>query len=223
MKEMCLAYAQDCAKRRGFEVKDLTNGLADGMGFLCMVARHRKSLVNFSAHSKENPKANLEAAFSLAEKSLGIPRLLDVEDFIGQVPSDLAVIAYVTEFLQSLPGDEPDVEEKPAAPAPELLSELEALRKKVAACRCDELEELRRKLAAAEAENKRLTTDLQAAHAKIKEHETTIEDLRKQMRKMESATKRKSTGCSCGSTGGRRRSRRGPTRSAKPRAATRTN
>lgn len=40
---------------------------------------YRPDLVDFSKLSKSSPEQNLEYSFHVAEKELGVPRLLDVE------------------------------------------------------------------------------------------------------------------------------------------------
>ena len=44
---------------------------------------NRPDLVDFSKLSKSSPEQNLEYSFHVAEKELGVPRLLDVEGSLG--------------------------------------------------------------------------------------------------------------------------------------------
>ena len=48
-------------------------------------------------------KARLETAFKLAEKALGIPRLLDSEDVDVDKPDEKSVMTYVASFLNKYP------------------------------------------------------------------------------------------------------------------------
>lgn len=46
----------------------------------------------------ENAEENLEKAFSVAEEALGIPRLLDVEDFILDELDEKSIMTYLSAF-----------------------------------------------------------------------------------------------------------------------------
>jgi hypothetical protein len=46
----------------------------------------------------ENAEENLENAFSVAEEELGIPRLLDVEDFILDELDEKSIMTYLSAF-----------------------------------------------------------------------------------------------------------------------------
>lgn len=56
-------------------------------------------------------KARLDAAFRLAEKGLGIPRLLDSEDVDVDKPDEKSLMTYVASFLHKFP--EPGVTHVP--------------------------------------------------------------------------------------------------------------
>ena len=47
--------------------------------FFSFLSNDRPDLVDFSKLSKATPEQNLEYSFHVAEKELGVPRLLDVE------------------------------------------------------------------------------------------------------------------------------------------------
>eukprot|EP01108_Squamamoeba_japonica_P002275 TRINITY_DN206_c0_g1_i8.p2 TRINITY_DN206_c0_g1~~TRINITY_DN206_c0_g1_i8.p2 ORF type:complete len:865 (-),score=590.84 TRINITY_DN206_c0_g1_i8:34-2628(-) len=85
----------DPPKIRGFTT-DWQNGLA----FCALIHKHRPDLINYDSLDKANARENLELAFSVAEKELGIPRLLDVEDVCDVArPDERSVITYVSEYF----------------------------------------------------------------------------------------------------------------------------
>jgi len=85
----------DPPKIRGFTT-DWQNGLA----FCALIHKHRPDLIDYDSLSKDNARENLELAFSVAEKELNIPRLLDVEDLVDVArPDERSVITYVSEYF----------------------------------------------------------------------------------------------------------------------------
>ena len=50
------------------------------MAFNALIQAFRPDLVDISTMSKINKQANLDHAFSLAEREIGIPRMLDAVD-----------------------------------------------------------------------------------------------------------------------------------------------
>ena len=52
----------------------------------------------FQGLKPENAEKNLENAFSVAEEELGIPRLLDVEDFILDELDEKSIMTYLSAF-----------------------------------------------------------------------------------------------------------------------------
>jgi len=72
------------------------------LGFCGLVHKYDPRLLNFDALKPEDKEGNLELAFSLAEKHLGIPRLLDPEDIVAENqdsrPDEQCFITYLSEF-----------------------------------------------------------------------------------------------------------------------------
>jgi actinin alpha len=55
-------------------------------------------LLDYEKCSKSTPRENLNYAFEVAEKELGIPRLLEPEDLIDTArPDERSIITYVSE------------------------------------------------------------------------------------------------------------------------------
>lgn len=63
--------------------------------------------MDFDPLDKNNAAHNLELAFSVAEKELGIPRLLDVEDLLNVArPDERSIMTYVSEYFHCFAGQD---------------------------------------------------------------------------------------------------------------------
>jgi len=81
-------------------ISNFSTSWKTGMALCALIHRHRPDLLDYSALEKENDAANLELAFSVAEKHLDIPRLLEVEDITGtERPDEHSVMTYISEFF----------------------------------------------------------------------------------------------------------------------------
>jgi hypothetical protein len=77
-------------------VENFTTSWVDGLAFCALIHRHRPDLLDFDSLSKNNSRQNLELAFDIAEKQLGIARLLDVEDIVDVArPDERSIVTYV--------------------------------------------------------------------------------------------------------------------------------
>jgi len=89
-------------KTEGYEkvnVKNFHMSFQDGLAFCALIHRHRPDLLDYNALDKNDKAACLEKAFSVAEESLDIPRLLDVSDMLDMPkPDERSVITYVSMY-----------------------------------------------------------------------------------------------------------------------------
>lgn len=76
----------------------------DGRAFLALINKYRPdvfSQADFNALNKNDARANVALAFSIAKDKLGIDQLLDVEDLVDSAkPDEKSVIAYLSLFFQ---------------------------------------------------------------------------------------------------------------------------
>ncbi|NXD87920.1 SPTB1 protein, partial [Halcyon senegalensis] len=80
-------------------VTNFTSSWKDGLAFNALIHRHRPELVDFQNLTKSNARHNLEHAFSVAERHLGITPLLDPEaDVFTENPDEKSIITYVVTF-----------------------------------------------------------------------------------------------------------------------------
>jgi len=100
-KEGLLRWCQKCtASYDNVDIVNFHTSWQDGLGFCALIHRHRPDLIQYDQLSKDDPAKNLQLAFDVAEKELGIPKLLDVEDLTDVPrPDERSVMTYVSEYF----------------------------------------------------------------------------------------------------------------------------
>ncbi|XP_075048594.1 spectrin beta chain, erythrocytic-like [Mixophyes fleayi] len=79
-------------------ITNFTSSWKDGLAFNALIHKHRPELINFEQLKKSNAKYNLEHAFNVANRQLGITQLLDAEDVCTENPDEKSIITYVVAF-----------------------------------------------------------------------------------------------------------------------------
>lgn len=64
----------------GVDVRDFSTSWNDGLAFCALLDIHRPDLIDYDTLDKSDHKGNMQMAFDIASKEIGIPDLLDVED-----------------------------------------------------------------------------------------------------------------------------------------------
>ena len=101
-KEALLLWCQ--RKTAGYpyvEVKDFTQSWRSGMAFNALIHAHRPDLINYNALNPSNHIETLNNAFDVAQKELGVSKLLDAEDVDTAKPDEKSVLTYVSSYYHT--------------------------------------------------------------------------------------------------------------------------
>ena len=88
-KEALLLWCQK--KTQGYrdvKVDNFSYSFQDGLALCALIHRHRPDLLDFNSLKKEDRAHNLNLAFDVADRELGIPKLLDAKDMVDIKPDE---------------------------------------------------------------------------------------------------------------------------------------
>jgi hypothetical protein len=103
-KEKLLRWAQKTTEGYpGVKATDFTQSWRDGLAFNAILHRNRPDLLDYRSCRGRTARDNLENAFHIADKDLGVTRLLDPEDVDTPQPDDKSLITYISSLYELFP------------------------------------------------------------------------------------------------------------------------
>ncbi|XP_006879488.1 PREDICTED: plectin [Elephantulus edwardii] len=110
-KEKLLLWSQRMVEGyQGLRCDNFTTSWRDGRLFNAIIHRHKPMLVDMNKVYRQTSLENLDQAFSIAERDLGVTRLLDPEDVDVPHPDEKSIITYVSSLYDAMPRV-PDVQD----------------------------------------------------------------------------------------------------------------
>ncbi|KAK4169310.1 hypothetical protein QBC43DRAFT_329752 [Cladorrhinum sp. PSN259] len=84
------------------DVRDFSGSWNDGLAFCALLDIHRPDLIDFEALDKSDHRGNMQMAFDIAHKEIGIPKLLDVEDVCDVAkPDERSLMTYIAYWFHA--------------------------------------------------------------------------------------------------------------------------
>ncbi|PSS18800.1 hypothetical protein M430DRAFT_140393 [Amorphotheca resinae ATCC 22711] len=84
------------------EVRNFTDSWNDGLAFCALLDIHRPDLIDYDTLDKNDHKGNMQLAFEIADKEIGIPPLLDVEDVCDVAkPDERSLMTYIAYWFHA--------------------------------------------------------------------------------------------------------------------------
>ncbi|KAM9050366.1 plectin isoform 3-T4 [Megaptera novaeangliae] len=110
-KEKLLLWSQRMVEGcQGLRCDNFTTSWRDGRLFNAIIHRHKPTLIDMNKVYRQTNLENLDQAFSVAERDLGVTRLLDPEDVDVPQPDEKSIITYVSSLYDAMPRV-PDVQD----------------------------------------------------------------------------------------------------------------
>ncbi|MCJ1256811.1 hypothetical protein MMC24_004635 [Lignoscripta atroalba] len=84
------------------EVRDFSGSWNDGLAFCALLDIHRPDLIDYDSLDKNDRRGNMQLAFDIASKEIGIPDLLDVEDVCDVAkPDERSLMTYIAYWFHA--------------------------------------------------------------------------------------------------------------------------
>lgn len=161
---------------KGVNITDFKNSFTDGLAFSALIHKFNSELIDYDSINGEEREGNLDRAFVIAEKSLGIPKLLEPVDLVSGPVDERSVILYVSLYFHAFVAN--DEMRKIKAQGELITDKVANLEAELEAVN-NEREELRRRAKQLEDEKAALENALLEADEKLKLLEAELDYFRK--------------------------------------------
>ncbi|XP_030409962.1 plectin isoform X6 [Gopherus evgoodei] len=103
-KERLLLWSQRMVEGyQGLRCDNFTTSWRDGRLFNAIIHHHKPMLIDMNKVYRQTNLENLDQAFTVAERDLGVTRLLDPEDVDVPQPDEKSIITYVSSLYDVMP------------------------------------------------------------------------------------------------------------------------
>uniref|UniRef100_A0A672RFU1 Plectin-like n=1 Tax=Sinocyclocheilus grahami TaxID=75366 RepID=A0A672RFU1_SINGR len=103
-KEKLLLWSQRMVEGyHGLRCDNFTTSWRDGKLFNAIIHKHKPNVIDMNKVYRQTNLENLEQAFSVAERDMGVTRLLDPEDVDVPHPDEKSIITYVSSLYDVMP------------------------------------------------------------------------------------------------------------------------
>jgi len=93
----------------GVNITNMSSAWRDGRAFCAVIHRYAPHLIDWARVERRDWAGNCKLAFEIAEKELGIPALLDVEDVVNhRSPDRLSILTYLSQYYHKFSYSGPD-------------------------------------------------------------------------------------------------------------------
>ncbi|KAL2271824.1 hypothetical protein VTJ83DRAFT_1195 [Remersonia thermophila] len=84
------------------DVRDFSTSWNDGLAFCALLDIHRPDLIDYDKLDKSDHRGNMQMAFDIAHREIGIPKLLDVEDVCDVAkPDERSLMTYIAYWFHA--------------------------------------------------------------------------------------------------------------------------
>ncbi|RYO85149.1 hypothetical protein DL766_007340 [Monosporascus sp. MC13-8B] len=84
------------------DVRNFSSSWNDGLAFCALLDIHRPDLIDYDSLDKSDHRGNMQLAFDIAHKEIGIPDLLDVEDVCDVAkPDERSLMTYIAYWFHA--------------------------------------------------------------------------------------------------------------------------
>ncbi|PSK55700.1 hypothetical protein B9Z65_4578 [Elsinoe australis] len=84
------------------DVRDFSSSWNDGLAFCALLDIHRPDLIDYDKLDKSDHRGNMQLAFDVASREIGIPDLLDVEDVCDvSRPDERSLMTYIAYWFHA--------------------------------------------------------------------------------------------------------------------------